>query len=90
MAGFHGEDGTGLNLALAHNVSPVGVYANGAVAWSNASDLVIDFFVGPMAPNDPEVTVVARLRLPPAMGEEFIAILTRAFKQGMEHYGGQE
>lgn len=90
MAGFHGEDGTDLNLALANNVSPVGVYANGAVVWSNASDLVIDFFVGPMSPNDPDVMVVARLRLPPTMGEEFIAILTREFKRGMEHYGGQE
>ena len=90
MAGFHGEDGTDLNLALANDVSPVGVYANGAVVWSNSSDLVIDFFVGPMSPHDPDVTVVARLRLPPAMGEEFIGILTREFKRGMEHYGGQE
>ena len=90
MAGFHGEDGTDLNLALADDVSPVGVYANGAVVWSNPSELVIDFFVGPMSPNDPQVTVVARMRLPPTVTEDFIAVLTRQFKQGMQHYGGQE
>lgn len=90
MAGFRGEGGTDLNLALADNVSPVGVYANGAVVWSNVSDLVIDFLVGPMSPSDPEAKVVARLRLPRAMGEEFTAILTREFKRGMERYGGQE
>lgn len=90
VAGFHGEDGTHLNLVFAGDVSPVGIYANGAVAWTNASDLVIDFFVSPMAPDDQQATVVARIRLPPAMAGDFVAVLTRQFEQGMQHHGGQQ
>lgn len=90
VAGFHGEDGAALNLVFANDVSTVGTYANGALVWTNSSDTVIDFFVGPVSPNDQQATVVARLRLPPPMAQEFAAILDRHVEQGMPCYGSQE
>lgn len=87
VAGFHGEDSTNLNLVL--DVSPIGTYANGAVVWTNPSDLVIDFYVGPMSPSDEEVKIVARLRLPPPMASELADILGQKVEQARQRYGGQ-
>ncbi len=67
VAGFHSDDGADLSLTFAEDVVPAGVYANGAVVWSNPHDLVIDFFVGPMSPHDSQLTVVARMRLSPEL-----------------------
>ncbi len=90
VAGFHGDAGTDLNLIFAEDVLPVGVYANGAVAWSNPHDLVIDFFVGPMSPNDPQVTVVARMRLSPAVAQDLISVLTRQIEKSKQQLGDHE
>lgn len=88
VAGYYGEDGAALSLTFPADISPVGIYANGALVWANPSDLVIDFFVGPMAPTDPQVTVVARLRLPPATAEQFGTYLAKQVTRARELYGG--
>lgn len=88
VAGFYGEDGAALSLAFPAGVSPVGIYANGALVWTNASDLVIDFFLGPMSPTDPEAMVVARVRLPSATAEQLSDYLAKQVEHGRELYGG--
>jgi len=89
VAGFYGEAGSELSLTFPADVSPIGIYANGALVWTNASDLVIDFFVGPKSPADSQVMVVARLRLPPAVAREFSTYLAKQVDQALELYGGQ-
>ena len=88
VAGFYGESGSELSLSFPADISPVGTYANGALVWTNASDLVIDFFVGPKSPSDQDVQVVARLRLPPAIAKEFSTYLAKQVDRAHELYGG--
>ena len=59
-----------LTIFFDQGLSAAGVYANGAVAWSGPHELTLDFYAGPVHPDNSQAIIVARIRLTTAVAAQ--------------------
>lgn len=76
-----GAEPEAIRLAVPPHVTPEGVYVNGCAAWDTRVDIIIDFFCGPVAPDDDSQVLVSRIRLAPQTAEALLHNLNDAMER---------